>query len=279
MICKKISINGEKTYECITITLLDDYFDVVLNTSDCVSVINDLLDIQYIEIYDYENVLENKVMDYNGYSSISLDKETYTDEEGNPKSVVKVVFKKTKLDELIQELNRKVNNIVNEAAMTLDEYKQYKMVQLGEECRKVIEKGIDIETSLGKKHFTYKPDDQFNVKALFDSARMVKIDIPFHSSQNPCTVFTWQDAVNIYVQLESHLIYHTTYCNALFTMIREDLHTKPDIAKVTYGQEISENRKSEMNTALSAGNELMKAVLRECNLTAYDDITLVQQAK
>lgn len=263
---RKIVINETYEYECREIVYYDDHFHAVFNTSDFSQVVSDLSKIELIDIYDYNGTIQRRITDFTSFSSITLETDSYLDEKNKPVSVIKVVFKKTSLDDIVESLNKKVNNIVDEASMNLEEFKEHKIAKLGEECRSIIEQGLDVETSKGVKHFTYKQDDQFNVKTLFDSARMVKMDVPFHSSKNPCTVFTWQDAVNIYIALESNLLYHTTYCNALFMNIREDLHTKEDVAKVTYGQEIPESRKTDMDTALATGKALMEAVMKNCGL-------------
>ena len=262
---QKIVINKDIAYECVSISMYSSIFEAVLNTSDCAKVVSDLENIEIIDIYDDTDVLINSTNDYNGYSSITLDMTYRIDKVFVP--VVRVAFKKKDLDTLVDELNKKVNNIIDTSAMTLEEYKEYKISQLDKECRAIIEQGLDIETSLGVKHFTYKQDDQFNVKTLFDSARLVKMDVPFHSSKNSCTIYTWQDAIKIYIALEGNLLYHITYCNALFMNIREDLHTKEEVAKVTYGQEVPESRKQDMQSALATGDNLMKAVLKECGIT------------
>lgn len=266
MIFEKIKINGTKEYECYAISLLGDSFEVILNTADYNAVIEDLSAIEYIDILYANGALRERVTDFKDYSRISVQKDLYCDDEGNGVTTISVVFKKTSIEEKVRELDEKVNSVVDVDAMGLEEYRAYKIAQLSDECSNEIFKGLDIETTKGTKHFTYTYDDQFNVKTLFDSACMVQMDVPFHGSGNMCEIYTWQDAINIYIKLQSNLLYHTTYCNALFMHIKEDLYSKEDIASVTYGMDVPENRKTDMETALAAGEALMSAVLAKCGL-------------
>lgn len=261
----KIVINGTIEYEYRFITLNDEVFEITLNTSDCSKVIEDLKEVSSVELYNNEGLLMRSVTDFNTYSSVTLVKGMYIDADETI-DAVRVVFKKTSITEKVAELDRKINGKVNEASMSLEEYAEYKITQLGEECRKRVQEGLDVETSKGKMHFTYNYDDQFNIKTLFDSAVLVKMDVPYHSSKNICTIFTWEDAIKIYVALEGNLLYHMTYCNALNTTIREDMNSKEQIAAVTYGQEVPENRKADMEAALKVGETLMDTILVQCGL-------------
>lgn len=265
-LCDKISINGEYTFDCYEITKTNNIFEVALATGEYSYVIEALDSINYIDIISADGFATSRFSDYDGYSSVSLLTDTYIDDEGNYTNAIRVVFKKTSIEEKVAQLDQKINGIVDEEGMTLDEYKEYKISLLGEQCRELIHNGLDVETSKGTMHFTYNYDDQFNIKTLFDSAILVNMDVPYHSSGNVCTIFTWQDAISIYVALESNLLYHTTYCNALNTNIREDLTTKEAVAAVTYGQDIPDSRKEDMNAALQVGQNLMDAILIKCGL-------------
>ena len=262
----KIIINDAIEYECIRIVINDSRFHAVLNTSDCAKVINDLQNIDHIDIFDSNGFRVNHLTEYDSYSSISLEIGQYKDESDCPINTVQVIFKKTSIDELVYALNKKVNNIVDESTLSVDEFKEYKIKKLGDECRAKIESGLDIETSYGTEHFTYKQDDQFNIKALFDLARLVKSDVPLHSSKNPCKMYSWQDAINLYIALEMNLLYHATYCNGLFMTIREDLMDKNDIAEVVYGQELSEERQVGLDNSMNAYRTMMESLLEKCGM-------------
>lgn len=261
----KIVINESLEYEYYMITLYDDIFEVTLKTTDCGQVAKDLETITTVDLYNTENLLMKRVTDYSTYSSVTFIKNLVID-ASETVDAVKVVFKKTSIIEKVEELDRIVNGKVDESTMALEDFREYKIGLLGEECRKHVQEGLDVETSKGTMHFTYNYDDQFNIKTLFDSAVLVRMDVPYHSSKNVCTIFSWQDAIKIYVALESNLLYHMTYCNALNMMIREDLESKEEIAAITYGQEISEDRKADMEEALKVGETLMDTILVKCGL-------------
>ena len=46
------------------------------------------------------------------------------------------------------------DTVPDETAMTLEEYRAYKIKQFGAECSKNIYAGVDVETSYGTEHFS-----------------------------------------------------------------------------------------------------------------------------
>ena len=79
-------------------------------------------------------------------------------------------------------------------------------------------------------------------------------------------MYSWQDAINIYIALEMNLLYHATYCNGLFMTIREDLMDKNDIAEVVYGQELSEERQIDLDSSMNAYRTMMESLLEKCGM-------------
>lgn len=276
---EKIVINDKYEFDCFVITMMQDTFEATLDTTDYATVKEALDDIKSIDIYDSTGFIRSRITDYNSYSSITYMVGCYQkeveDKKGNVSNTtvdtIRVVFKKTSIEDKINELEKKINYTIDESAMNLDEYREYRVGQLGDECRKAIYAGLDIETSLGKQHFTYNAEDQVNIKTLFDAAMMTKLDVPYHQSKAQCIVYPWEDAMKIYVALQSNLLYHITYCNALNMYIREDICSKEEMAKVTYGQEVPESRKEDMMTALAKGDELIKGMLAYYGVVDKDE--------
>lgn len=123
----KILINETHSFDCYEITKTNDSFEVVLATGDCTSVIEALKSIEYIDIISADGFVSNRFADYTSYSSITLNVDTYKDDNGNFAPSLRVIFKKTELEEKVAQIDKKVNAVVNEEAMTLEEYKEYKI--------------------------------------------------------------------------------------------------------------------------------------------------------
>lgn len=133
--------------------------------------------------------------------------------------------------------------IVNTNNMTLDEFKAYYKEQIGKQCTAAIENGVDIETSLGKKHFSYTIEDQSNIKDLVITASITDftLPLPYHADGEPCAIYQPKDIMNIYMELSSNKTYHTTYCNILNLMIAEATDMI-SVKEITYGMELNDKR-------------------------------------
>ncbi len=265
---KKISINNKHKYDCYIVTLTDNIFEVILDYNDVTKVVSDLSNINTIDVYNDEGILSDKVTDYTDYSSISLIKRYFCDVENVWHDAIRINFKKVTLEEKIATLDNKVNElsgVVDESAMNIEEYRLFKKSQIGNVCRATIYMGADIDTSHGKQHFSYTDDDQANMKVLFDAASKTKVGAPYHADGETCVTYTWEDIVQIYVGLQTNLLTQTTYCNALNRLI-DRLPSKTEISKIEYGQELPQDLKESMDSALEQGRVLMNAVLTECGL-------------
>ena len=134
--------------------------------------------IDYIDIVDEnDNILENHNL-YMKRTSILTEsssiieyedrvvKEAWTDEEGVehpaeiekiskevPCDITTVILEKPSVSEELDNV-KSIVGIVNTNNMTLDEFKNYYKTQIGKECTTAIENGVDVETTLGKKHFS-----------------------------------------------------------------------------------------------------------------------------
>lgn len=267
---EKIKLNDSCSYDLRSISVEDGSCSIELATNDCVKAMNDFKQVDKIDVYNEDGLIRQSLAGYSTYTAISYFPESET---------VRVVLKKTSLEDKVAELDKKVNGTVNETDMSLEQFKEYKIQQLGVVCRDTIYNGMDVETSKGKEHFTFNDDDQKDIKTLFDAALMTKMDVPYHQTKGACRIYSWQDAVRIYITLQGMLLYNTTYCNALNMIIREDLSTKEDVSKVVYGQEITGTRKENMDLSIAQGQALMDAILIACGLKEAADVELSEAAE
>ena len=131
---------------------------------------------------------------------------------------------------------------------------------------------MDVETSKGKQHFSYKDEDQRNLKTLFDTAMATQMDVPYHADGCECMLYSWKELVQIYVALQTNLLYHTTYVNALHSLVR-GLNSKEQIKAVTYGQAVEGEISESMKAALAQGQVVMDAILVKAGLKKIPEET------
>lgn len=110
--------------------------------------------------------------------------------------------------------------------LTLEEIKEQKISEFSSLTNQTIENGQDIELISGTDHFTYKQDDQANIKNAFDIANTLilkgqNIEIPFYDSNNVCKKYNPQDIITIYMSMQSYITYMTTLCHQLEAMVKD----------------------------------------------------------
>lgn len=178
-----------------------------------------------------------------------------------------VILEKPTTSEEIDNM-KEIIGIVNTNTMTLEEFKSYYKEQIGKQCTNAIENGVDVETLLGKKHFSYTIEDQSNVKDLIITAIFTDftLPLPYHADGELCTLYQPSDIQKIYMSLCSNKTYHTTYCNVLNAMINE-ANDLVSVKAITYGMEITDekylNIMSDINNSKDALVEYVEKKFKE----------------
>ena len=171
---------------------------------------------------------------------------------------------KQEVEKLQSQLSSIQDNITIEEdmdMMTTSELKSYKKTILQDKCRKIIYQGVDVNTSTnGVQHFSYNEDDQRNLEALFNSALISGMDIPYHADGESCNLYSADDIISIYISLQQHKLYHTTYMNALNRYI-ENLADLKIIKSITYGNTtLPKSYRDSMDIVLSQGLAVIQKV-------------------
>ena len=109
---------------------------------------------------------------------------------------------------------------------TVSEIKQNKIYEMSKECEDTIYDGIDVELTTGKKHFSLQINDQTNINGIFSAVTIGVTKYPYHADGEPCTMFSAEDIVSLYVAYKKYVTLQTTYNNAL----RRWIEREPDIS-------------------------------------------------
>lgn len=269
---EKLRVNGKSEFDCFFINdTMPDMFEAVIKSNDYSSVVKEFSSIEKLEILDVNGLVRKMTTAFSTLKEVKAIFNMYTDEDGNFITPFRISLAPHDLKEQVDKLEKQVNPVIDESAMSLDEFKAYKIKQLGKVCTSAIYAGTEVKTSKGKEMFSYNLEDQSNLKDLFATATATGLACPYHPNSGSCVIYTAEDIVAIYLTLSAHKLYHTTYANALNTYIR-DLYDKSEIKKVTYGQEVTGKYKENMDAALAQGELALKALLGDNTTTPEPEI-------
>lgn len=197
--------------------------------------------------------------------------------------VIEINLTKADLVNQVQKLDAKINPVINPDEMDLEEYKTYIHNQVSQSAQADIFNGQDIVMSDGSTgHFTFTLEDQSNTASAMASVRELlgqgvpieQLSVPYHSSGNPCEMFSVVDFTNIYTTLYLHSTYVQTYCNAInmLTAIK-DFQTKYNLA--VDGQ-AGKNTITKLDSVIAAkDNKNFKAFVGACTT---DETSVYQKA-
>lgn len=123
--------------------------------------------------------------------------------------------------------------------------KLQKHIEISGICNSTILNGLDIELSVGTKHFSLSTTDQLNLFGKQAQLLTSADKFEYHSDGDPCIFYSRDDMTKIINSATSFISYHTTYCNSIFTWI-ENLDSISDIESIQYGADVPEEYQSEV---------------------------------
>ena len=149
---------------------------------------------------------------------------------------------------LIKNFTDKYNNkfIANEIKVLIKElYKLQKRQEISEACNQLITNGVDVDLSIGTKHFSLKTEDQLNLFGKQAQLATGAEQLEYHADGEECVYFSKEDMAKIIETAMSFVSYHTTYCNSIFKWINA-ITSKEELDTIAYGVEIPEEYQSEV---------------------------------
>lgn len=211
-----------------------------LQTDDLVGVKNAFSEINIIEIFQAD-VLVGEYTLYDTYSSISYLGEVFVSHENIFADCLEVQLRRTSLVDQVKRIENAINGNVNVNTMTIDEYRQFMLKHVNDDCKQDIYKGTSIEIDGVQQHFSFKNEDQINLLQLYLMSKMYSsiTVLPYHSDGQTCMFYTAEQIKTIYTTLIIRLITITTYVNQLH-MYANTLNTKDELSHLKYGIELPE---------------------------------------
>ena len=234
-----------------------------VQSGDFTKIKNLFTDINKIEILIDDEVVATYTA-YNTYSEIQYLGDVYVGGEDIFTPALRVILYKTDIAEQVKRLDEKVNPVINFDTMSPDEYRNYKLTQVNEACQEDIYAGDEIEIDGTPRKFTFKLEDQMNLKNLFDIVSTFP-DVqylPYHVSAQSCEMFSRKDIITVYLTLLIRLTKITTYCNQLNMYIRS-LYDKEKMKDITYGMELPEGYLATYNNIIAQSMESMQSLFEK----------------
>lgn len=210
-----------------------------------------------LEVLQNDTVIATYTV-YNTYANISYAHNIYIESLRGNYDCITVELSRINYIEELASIQSQLNKVVDIESMDVDEYRDYILSTVANDCEQEIYEGCEV----GGHMFTYKVEDQQNLKTLFDTVIMSDqiAGLPYHASGENCRFFTRDEIITIYTTLLMRLIKITTYCNALNMMVQE-MTTKEEIERVYYGMELSEEKQAIYDEIISQTGDVFTAIL------------------
>lgn len=133
---------------------------------------------------------------------------------------------------------------------SIEELKENKKQEINKACSSLIYSGYDYNG----EHYDLSDEDQINMLA-WSSVAQQGSSVPYHSSGNPCRIYTSEEFLGLVAAITSFKTYNLTYCNLLKQQV-DEMTDPEEVKAVTYGiTELNEKYKEIMNTILGGQNE------------------------
>ena len=227
----------------------NDVFEIKENNNNSITINNNTYDLSNIDLSDTEDTIREQ-LNPDILSVQYIEGEWYL-EVNRPYDISKGISWDF-YDEYIELVD------------ILDQAKEQKIKEFGEKCKELIYNGKDITLTIGKKYFSFTDEDQRNIKTLFDIAYSTNVDLPYHANGESCCLFSSQDIITLYFEMQSYITYNTTYCNMLNTMIR-NCDSIDEINNIVYGQDLPEPYLTNFNNMMEHTQNVIGTLVGDTN--------------
>lgn len=143
---------------------------------------------------------------------------------------------------------------------TLEDIKAMKINELSAICENQILNGVDVEIEGEIEHFSYKLEDQNELKSAFDLALQTGMSVPYHSDGNGCKLYTVEQITSLYIAQQTNLTHHKTYFNQM-KMYINTLDDMEVVKAIIYGDALTGQYLEDYNTVMNQAALIIQKVL------------------
>ena len=149
---------------------------------------------------------------------------------------------------LVTDENENLIDIVE--YYSIEELKENKKQEINQACSSLIYSGYDYNG----EHYDLFDEDQINMLA-WSSVAQQGSSVPYHSSGNPCRIYTSEEFLSLVAAITSFKTYNLTYCNLLKQQV-DEMTNPEEVKAVVYGTtKLNEKYQEIMNSILGGQNE------------------------
>ena len=145
---------------------------------------------------------------------------------------------------------------------TLGDIKSQKINELSYVCSQSITGGVSIDIDGTMEQFSYKDEDQVNIKEIFDLAVQTNVPMYYHSDGNSCKLYTVDQIIALYIATTTNKMHHQTYFNQLKLYIL-DQNNEEEVKDINYGDELTGEYLATYNDAMMQAQELLNVLLKK----------------
>ena len=143
---------------------------------------------------------------------------------------------------------------------TLEDIKAMKINELSAICENQILNGVDVEIEGEIEHFSYKLEDQNELKSAFDLALQTGMSVPYHSDGNGCKLYTVEQITSLYIAQQTNLTHNKTYFNQM-KMYINTLDDMEVVKGITYGEMLTGQYLEDYNIIMNQAALIIQKVL------------------
>lgn len=129
-----------------------------------------------------------------------------------------------------------------------EQVKNMKIQELSNICKNEIYTGIEINGL----NYSYTMQDQSNLINAITMAQATGLSIPYHADNQPCSLYTLADLMEIYVAEQIHITKNQTYFNQIKLYINSltDRNNLELVQSIYYGVELTGDYLDNYNTIM-----------------------------
>lgn len=237
---EKIKV-GDKIYDCFVATYLDSDFDAILKADDLSTVKSDFSDIEELCILSASGLVVDKLTSFHDIKSIAELPDYYSDDEGNLKTAIQIVLKRVDLSDRLKDLEEKVNPFVNEATLSLNEYKELKIAETKSALKDYLESHPITSTAHGGVPGVYSITEEKQTLMMqnYMTYQIEKAVSPstakltWNQTGEECEEFTEDEFLKLIMEIKAKIYPLVSYQQSIEKRIR-DAESKEEIAAMDY---------------------------------------------
>ena len=167
------------------------------------------------------------------------------------------------------------NEILNRSTLSDSELINYLKNLFNKSCEAILNKGIILDTTYGRKEFSCKLEDQINLTALHNGIQSNTTLIDYHSNGDRCRTYPINEFAMIIASTTAMIYQQTAYCNLLKSYVESASRTEN--LNISYGYIPSKEFQTDLIGILKRGLDTMKVTLHSSNDTYNSVIQLIIQ--